>query len=66
MEHCNRYYTQEEPDAEMPECCGMDTQTLTILHRKKEPVSFFGSVVANFVYLGAHNGDIISALPKPS
>ena len=23
----------------------MDTQTLTILHRKKEPISFFGSVV---------------------
>ena len=45
VEHCNRYYAQEEPDAEIPECCGMDTQTLTIQHRKKEPVSFFGSVV---------------------
>ena len=45
VEHCNSYYTQEEPDAEIPECCGMDTQTLTILHRKKEPISFFGSVI---------------------
>eukprot|EP00913_Durusdinium_trenchii_P016912 g15900.t1 len=45
VEHCNRYYTQEEPDAEIPECCGMETQTLTILHRKKEPIAFFGSVI---------------------
>ena len=41
VEHCNKYYAQGEPDAEIPECCGMETQTLTILHR----ISFFGSVV---------------------
>ena len=43
--HCARYYTNEEPDGEILECGGMETQTLTILHRKKEPISFFGTVI---------------------
>lgn len=38
-----QYYTGE-PDAEIVECQGVETQTLTILHRKKEPLSFFGTV----------------------
>ena len=45
VEHCARYYTNEEPDGEILECGGMETQTLTILHRKKEPISFFGTVI---------------------
>ena len=44
VEHCNQYYTGE-PDGEIIECQGIGTQTLTVLHRKKEPLNFFGSVV---------------------
>ena len=40
VEHCARYYTHEEPDGEI-----LETQTLTILHRKKEPISFFGTII---------------------
>ena len=45
VEHCNQYYTTEEPDGEIPECRGIETQVLTVLHRKKEPLAFFGTVV---------------------
>ena len=45
VEHCNQYYTTEEPDGEIPECQGIETQVLTVLHRKKEPLAFFGTVV---------------------
>ena len=44
VEHCNQYYTGE-PDGEIIECQGVETQTLTVLHRRKEPLNFFGSVV---------------------
>ena len=40
VEHCARYYTHEEPDGEI-----LETQTLTILHWKKEPISFFGTII---------------------
>ena len=45
VEHCNQYYTIEEPDGEIPECQGVETQVLTVLHRRKEPLAFFGTVV---------------------
>ena len=45
MEHCSRYYTLPNPEAETPECAGGETQVLTILHRKCEPVQCFGTIV---------------------
>ena len=45
VEHCSRYYTFPDPGAEIPECAGEETQVLTILHRKREPVQCFGTIV---------------------
>ena len=45
VEHCSRYYVEGEPDGEIPECGGEETQTLTALRRKKEPISFFGTLI---------------------
>ena len=45
VEHCSQYYTHEEPDGEIPECQGVETQVLTVLHRRKEPLAFFGTIV---------------------
>ena len=45
VEHCRRYYTLPDPEAEIPECAGEETQVLTILQRKREPAQSFGVIV---------------------
>ena len=45
VEHCCRYFTLEDPESEIPECNGEETQVLTVLHKSKEPTKFFGTVI---------------------
>ena len=45
VEHCCRYFTLEDSESEIPECNGEETQVLTVLHKSKEPIKFFGTVI---------------------